>query len=77
MYKVYCTQAIRSMAVVLLLFIHHCCCYICLLEFGVRYLFCFVVLCVVSSFAIVSLGKKELVALLLLRSMCHVSVIVL
>ena len=39
-------------------------------------LFCFAVLCVLSSFAIISLGKRELVALILLSSWCHVAVFV-
>ena len=39
--------------------------------------FCYAVLCVPSRFAIISLGKRELVALLLLFSECHVTVIVL
>ena len=42
-----------------------------------RYLFCFTVLCVLSSFAIFSLGKRELVALNVLCSKFHVTVIVL
>ena len=48
-----------------------------LVGFSIRSLFCFAVLCVVSIFAIISLGKRELVALLLLCSECHVTVIVL
>ena len=43
----------------------------------VGFLFCFAVICVLSSFAIISLGKRELTALLLLCSECHVSVIAL
>ena len=39
--------------------------------------FCFTVLCVLSSFAIICLGKSEPVTLLLLCSECHVAVIVL
>ena len=40
--------------------------------------FCYAVLCVLSSYAIILLGKRELVALLLfLSSGCHVAVIVL
>ena len=44
-----------------------------------RYLFNFAVFCVLSSFAIISLGQREreLVAFLLLCSKCHVTVIVL
>ena len=53
--------AVRSKAVVLLLFIH------CLLllpqQFSVRSLYCFAVPCVLSSFTIISLGKRELVDL--------------
>ena len=45
--------------------------------FSVTSLFCFAVLGVLSSFAIISLGKRDLVALLLLRSECHVAVVVL
>ena len=37
---------------------------------------CFALLCVLSSFAINSLGKRELVAFLLLCSECHVAGIV-
>ena len=39
--------------------------------------FFFAVLCALSRFAIISLVKRELVALLLLCSKCHVAVIVL
>ena len=40
-------------------------------------LLCFAISCVLSSFAIILLlGKRELVALLLLCSECHVAVIV-
>ena len=55
-----------------------CCCSYCLLGFyiGVRTLFRSAVLCVLSSFAIMSLGKRELVALLLLCPECHVVVLV-
>ena len=45
--------------------------------FCVRYLFCFAVLCVLSSFAIIWLGNRELAALLVLCSECHVDVIIL
>ena len=38
-------------------------------------LFCFAVLCFLSSFAIISLGKREVVALLLLCSECHMSLL--
>ena len=70
------SATVRSMAVVLLLFIH-CCCSHGLWGFGfsVRSLFCFAVPYVLSSFAIIALGKKELVALLSLCPECHVSVI--
>ena len=44
---------------------------------NVKSLFCFEVLCVLSSFSIISLGKRELVAFLLLCSVCHVASIVL
>ena len=43
----------------------------------VRSLFYFAVLCVLSSFAIISQWKRELIALQLLCSECHVTVIVL
>ena len=52
-----------------------CCCPHCLWRLSVRSLFCFVVHFVLSSFAIISLGKRELVALLLLCSECHAAVI--
>ena len=45
--------------------------------FCVRSLFCCAVVCDPSSHAIILLGKRELVALLLLSSECHVTVIVL
>ena len=44
---------------------------------SIRSLFCFAILCVVSSFANNLLGKRELVALLLLCFECHVAVIFL
>ena len=40
-------------------------------------MFCCAVLCVLSSFAIILMGKRELVALLYLSSWCFVTVIVL
>ena len=49
----------------------------CLWGFVVKSLFCFAVLCVLSSFTIISLGKRELVALLLLSSLCLVTDFVL
>ena len=39
-------------------------------------LFCFAILCVLSSFAIIPLVKRELVAILLMGSECHVSLTV-
>ena len=45
--------------------------------FCVGSLFCYAVLCVLSSFAIIPLGKRKLVALLLLCSGCHIAVIAL
>ena len=45
--------------------------------FCVRALFCYEVLCVLLSFAIIPLGKREVVALHLWYSECHVSVAVL
>ena len=59
-----------------MLFIH-CCCSHCLWGFSVGSMLCFAVLCALSSFAIILLGKREPVALLLLCSECHVTVIVL
>ena len=63
-----------SNAMVLLLFIY---CLLLLPLFSVRSLFCFAVRCVFSCFIIISLGKREVVVLLLLGSECHVTVIVL
>ena len=54
-----------------------CCCSHCLWGFSVRSLVYFAMLRVVSSFAIISLGKRELVAMLLLCSEYHVAVVVL
>ena len=45
--------------------------------FSVTSLFSFAVLCVLSSFVIISLGKRKLIALLLLCSVGHVTVIIL
>ena len=59
--------AVRSKAVVLLLFIH--CLLLPLLFVGVQY-FVFILLAV-----LISLRKRKLVILLLLRSECHVTVI--
>ena len=50
-------------AVVLLLFIH-CLLLLSLFVFFVWSLFCCAVLCILSSFAIISLGKRELIVLL-------------
>ena len=61
------TFAVRSNVVALLQFI--CMCLLLrplFVGFNVRSLFCFAVLHVVSYFAIISLGKRELVALFLL-----------
>ena len=68
--------AARSKAVVLLLLIY------CLCTFpfvGVLYLslFCYALLCVLSSFAIIFEGKKELIAFLLLSYGCLFTVTVL
>ena len=72
------SATVRSKAVVLLLFIRCLLLPHCFSGFSVRSLFCFAVVCTVfSSFAIISLGMRELVALLLLYSECHVAVIVL
>ena len=43
----------------------------CLVGLSVRSLFCFTVLCIPSGFAIISLGKRELISLLLLCCECH------
>ena len=59
---------------VLSLFIH---CLLLLPLFCVWFLFICTVLCVLSSFAIISLGKTELTTLLLLSSWCHMAVFVL
>ena len=62
---------------VLLLFIHCFDAPIVCRGFCVRYLFCYAVLCVFSSFAIIPLGKRGPVALLLRSCDCHVFVVVL
>ena len=64
-------------AVVLLLFIHSLLCPHNLWGFSGSSLFNFAVLYVHSNFAIISLGKGELVALILLCAYCHVTDIVL
>ena len=38
-------------------------------------MFCYALLCVHSSFAIISMGKRELVALLCLSFRCHMIVV--
>ena len=68
--------AVHSRDVVLLLF-DHCLCSNCLWGFSVTYLLCLADLCVFSGFAIISQGKRDLVALLLLCSECNVALIVL
>ena len=55
----------------LLLFIH------CMCGFCVKSLFCCAVLCVFPALIRVSTGKRELVALALLSSWCHVAVVIL
>ena len=65
------------MAVALLSVIHCVLFLLLIVGASVRYLLCFAVLCVLSIFAIIPLGKRELVALLLLCSDCHSAVIVL
>ena len=62
------SAAVRSKATVLLLFNHYLFCSNCLCGFSVKSMFCFAVLCVLSTFAIISLGKRELVTLHLLCS---------
>ena len=71
------SAAVHSKGEGLLFLIIVCCCSHCLWGFSVRFLFCFAVLRVLSSFAIILLGKRELVALLLLCSERQVAVIVL
>ena len=44
---------------------------ICIIGFTVRSVLCFAVRCIFSSFTIISLWKRDLVALLLLCSECH------
>ena len=56
--------AVPSKAMVLLLCLFIVCCSHCLLGACARSIFCFAALCVLSSFAIILLGKRELVALL-------------
>ena len=46
-------------------------------EFCVESLYCCAIFCVLSSFAIIPLGKRELAACILLSSGCYVAVIVL
>ena len=62
------STAAHSKAVVLLLFVAPIVCG----DF-VWSLLCCSVLCILSSLAIISLGKTELIALLLLSSWCHVA----
>ena len=59
-------------AVVYFLF---CCCSHCFFGVNVRTLLCFAVLCVLYGFVVIS--QRELLALLLLCSECHVAVIIL
>ena len=47
------------------------------MHFSARSLFCYAVLCVLYIFTIISLEKRELVAVLLLSSGCHVVVIII
>ena len=53
------------------------CCADCLCGFCVTSLFCYAVLWVLSSFAIISLAKRKLVALPFLSSRCLAAVTVL
>ena len=64
-------------AVVLLLFVHCLSLLLLFVWFSVRSVLCFAVFSVLSEFAIISQGKRELVALLLLYSECNVAVIAL
>ena len=70
--------AVRSKAVVLLLLLIYCLMYFPLIV-GVLclYLFCYALLCVHSSFAIILKRKRKLVALLLLSYICIVTINVL
>ena len=65
--------AVRSKAVVLLLLI--CCRLLLPLWDSVIVLFCCALLCVLSSYAIILMGKRELVALLCLPSWCLVNAV--
>ena len=65
--------AVHSKAVVLLLLI--CCRLLLPLWESVIVLFCCALFCVHSNFAIISMGKRELVALLYLSSLCLVIVV--
>ena len=67
------SAAIRSEAVVLLLLIHSLL-LLPLWGFCVCFLFCCAVLCGLSSFAIISMAKREPVALLCQSSWCLVTV---
>ena len=68
--------AVCSMAMVLLLLIY-CLMYLLLFVGVLRLsLFCYALLCVHSSFAIVLKRKKKLIALLLLSCICIVAIII-
>ena len=73
------SAAVVSRAMVLFLLTHclllltHCFVYMCVWGMGVRFMFSYVVFGMISSFAIISLRKKELVALLTLTHISTVS----
>ena len=69
------SAAVHSKAVFLLLFTHWLLLLLLFVFFFVSSLFPGAVLCVLSRFAIILLGKIGLVALLLWSSECHVSVV--
>ena len=69
--------AIRSKAVVLLLLICYLVCFPLVVGVLCLSLFCYALLCVFNSFAIILSRKRELVALLLLCYGCLVTVHVL
>ena len=68
---------VGSKAVVLMLFIHCLLLLELFLWFSSRFWFCCAIGCAISSFAIIQLGKRELVDLLLFSSECHMAFIFL
>ena len=69
--------AVRSKAVVLLLLIYCLMCFSLFVVVLCLYLFCYALLCVYSSFAIILKRKRKLVALLLLSYRCIVTINIL